>query len=533
MLLVLSACNLFGPPSVIGTTPVVRLVVQTQNGATTFSQAGEVINYNYAITNTGSTPLAGPAIVSDLPRQVACPDMNTVGNKDNYLDLNETITCTSSYTISQSDFNTGSVTNVAIANVGGIASNQTGVTLTRSTPSSTLVLTKTASSQTYGQAGQTITYNFVITNTGTAALGPAQFVITDNRLGAPLNCGPAQTTLQPNQPINCSANYLITQADMGVASIVNSATASGGGQTSSPATATITNLVPPAPQPSPTTQPAPTAQTTNCPSAQALSPGITIQHCVAVGEWMVQIARCYGIPYTDLRNANPQIVNPNLIYPYPKTGTITVPHIGSKGRYYGPPCVTFITAQSGDTWASLAQRYNADQTVLQLVNPGGLAAGRQIKIPLNSAGSLPAPNPGGTAIPPTSTTAQRITIDPGQTNAVPRVGVINPGQTIQYVITAAQGQVLGVKLTTTPAGNDVSIGVNGPTGLALKPLDPTPTWNTTIATGGDHFISIVGANGMSSKTYTLEVSLSPASSMAPDAPITLALANTDHSGDAP
>jgi uncharacterized repeat protein (TIGR01451 family) len=534
-LLVLCACNLFGPTTVTGTTPVVRLTVQTQNGATTFSQVGDVINYNYVITNTGATPLAGPAIVTDLPRQVTCPDMSTVGNKDNYLDLNETITCTAAYTISQSDINTGSVTNLAIANVGGIASNQTGITLTRSTPSSTLILTKTASSQTYGQAGQTITYNFVITNTGTAALGPAQFTITDNKLGAPFNCGPAQTTLQPNQPINCSATYMITQADMGIATLVNSATASGGGQTSAPATATITNLVPPVAQPTPTPQPLPTVQySSNCPTAPNLTPGTTIQHCVAVGEWMIQIARCYGVSFTDLRNANPQIVDPSLIFPYPTTGMITVPHIGSAGTVYGPPCVTFITAQSSDTWASIAQRYNADQTVLKLANPGGLVAGKQVRVPRNSAGGAAAPSSPGTSSnnPPSTTPAQRITIDPGQTNAVPRVGVVNPNQTIQYVITAAQGQVLGVKLTATPA-NEVSIGVNGPTGLALKPLDPTPTWNTTITTGGDYYINIVGALGSSSKTYTLEVSLSPATGAAPAAPTTLAFASMTRTGDSP
>lgn len=534
-LLILYACNLFAPPTAtVFENPVLRLTVQTQNGATTFSQVGEVINYNYVITNTGTAPLVGSATVADPPRQVACPPTNTVGNQNDNLDPNETVTCTASYTVTQSDFNAGSVTSVATATLGGMTSNQSGVTLTRSTPSSTLILTKTSSSQTYGQAGQTITYNYVITNTGTAALGPTQFTITDNKLGAPFNCGPADTVLQPNQPLNCSKDYIISQADMGAANVVNTATAAGGGQTSAPATATITNLVPPATQAPPTTQPVPTVPySSTCPTPN-LSPGGTIQHCVAVGEWMIQIARCYGVTLSDLRSANPQIQNLNMIWPYPTTGMITVPHIGSAGRVYGPPCVTYVTAQNGDTWATLAQRYNADQTVLQLANPGGIVLGKQVRIPLNSAGSLPVSVQGATATPPTpAPVAQRITIDPGQTNAVPRVGVINPGQTIQYVIAAAQGQMMGVKLTTTPAGNDVSIGVNGPTGLALKPLDPTPTWSTTITTGGDHYITISGANGMSSKTYTLEVSLSPATSLAPDAPTTFAMANIAHAGDAP
>src|SRR5215212_6013317 len=155
-LLVLAACNLFGPAnSVAGETSVVRLVVQTANGATTFSQAGQAITYNYVITNTGSSRLAGPVIVTDAPRGVACPEVATVGNGDAYLDLNETITCTALHSVTQADVNTGSLTNLATATVGGVNSNQTGVTLTLSAPqvSSVLTLTKTASPQTYGQLG--------------------------------------------------------------------------------------------------------------------------------------------------------------------------------------------------------------------------------------------------------------------------------------------------------------------------------------------------------------------------------------------
>jgi hypothetical protein len=98
----------------------------------------------------------------------------------------------------------------------------------------------------------------------------------------------------------------------------------------------------------------------------------------------------------------------------------------------------------------------------------------------------------------------RITIDPGQTTAS-RIGLINPNETIRYLLNAAAGQVLSIKLTAPV--NEVAIGVNGPTGLALKPLDGNPTWNATISTGGDHTITLMALTGGSSKSYTLEVSL--------------------------
>jgi uncharacterized repeat protein (TIGR01451 family) len=112
--------------------------------------------------------------------------------------------------------------------------------------SSPLKLTKTASPTTYSQIGQTILYTFVITNTGTATLGPAQFTITDKRLGEPFNCGSADTTLATNEIVTCTAPYIITQADMQETNLSNSATASGGGAPASqPATVIVTNLTTP------------------------------------------------------------------------------------------------------------------------------------------------------------------------------------------------------------------------------------------------------------------------------------------------
>jgi LysM repeat protein len=249
-----------------------------------------------------------------------------------------------------------------------------------------------------------------------------------------------------------------------------------------------------------------------------LTPGSTIQHQVAVGEWLIQIVRCYGATYNDVRNANPQISDPDFILP---AMTVTVPRIGSAGKIYGPPCISFYTVQSGDTWASIAQRFNADIAVLQKVNPVALTAGTVIKIPLNSAGStigVTAVPPAVTAVAPTATTLTRLTIDPGQTSITPRVGVINPNETINYVINTVAGQMLTVKLTAPV--NEVAIGVNGPTGLILKPLDASPTWSTTVTTGGDHFINIMSLTGGTTKSYTLEVSLTNPAPGATNTPAT-------------
>jgi hypothetical protein len=99
----------------------------------------------------------------------------------------------------------------------------------------------------------------------------------------------------------------------------------------------------------------------------------------------------------------------------------------------------------------------------------------------------------------------RITFAPGSSTDS-RIGVINPDQPLQYVVNAAQGQVLSIQLSASPA-NEIAIGVNGPTGLALKELNTTPQWTTTITTPGDHTINLSSIAGTSSKSYTLQVSL--------------------------
>jgi LysM repeat protein len=144
-----------------------------------------------------------------------------------------------------------------------------------------------------------------------------------------------------------------------------------------PVTPTFTNTVSPQPQ------------TATLPNFVI---GSTIQHNVVKGEWMMQIARCYGADFNGIRKANPQIVDPNIIS---ANRILTVPNIGSNGLIYGPPCVGYHTVRAGDTWNSIAQTYNADVSILQAANRGVLSLERVLKVPLNSAG--------GTILSPTST----------------------------------------------------------------------------------------------------------------------------------
>ena len=89
------------------------------------------ISYSYLVTNSGNVSLAGPVTVTDdKATDEACPAVSTVGNFNSTLDPGESITCTASYTITQADLNSGSVTNVATAHAAGTDSNQDTETVT-------------------------------------------------------------------------------------------------------------------------------------------------------------------------------------------------------------------------------------------------------------------------------------------------------------------------------------------------------------------------------------------------------------------
>jgi LysM repeat protein len=512
IVLVLSACNWNTTPTpntVISQTPTLSLVVQVQNPTDTFDSLGDIIRYNYIVTNTGSGALAGPLILTDNIATVTCPELNTVGDKDNDLDLGESITCSGSYGITQAALDARSVVNSAtVSAAGGSAvSAPTGVTvpLTAVTPGKTLGLTNTASPPKYNQAGLLITYSYVITNTGSLAIGPAQFMITDDHISGSFPCNSdASTILNPGGTLSCTATYTISQQDMGVGSVTNTAIASGGdAQASAPVSATITNSI---------FQSNITPSVT--PGSSNLTRGSTIQHQVIKGEWLVQIARCYGVEYKNLRNANLQIPNPSVIDP---GLMVTIPNIGSAGTIYGPPCVVFHTVVAGDTWNSIATRYNARLDVLQEVNPSGLVTGAQIKVPINSAGAGAAQIPvtgatstatntptvtptGGTSIPGTP---NRIIFPAGSTAASISGGLVSH-ETVKFVVAGNQGQTMTVSVAA-PA-NEIALRIFNPGGILIKPLDGNLTWTGPLPATGDYLIDLVGLTDPT-KNYILTVSI--------------------------
>jgi uncharacterized repeat protein (TIGR01451 family) len=97
-------------------------LVKTATPAT-YSNVADVINYSYLVKNTGNVTLAGPVTVTDDKVPVSCPSGGLVPGA--------TLTCSASYSITQADLESGSVTNTAFASANGITSNTDDETVNR------------------------------------------------------------------------------------------------------------------------------------------------------------------------------------------------------------------------------------------------------------------------------------------------------------------------------------------------------------------------------------------------------------------
>ncbi len=99
---------------------------------TGYTAAGQVLHYSYLVTNTGTASLKGPVTIDDdISADESCPDVDTVGDLDTFLDPGESITCTATYTTVAGDVTAApyAVTNIASATVEGVTSPTDTVTV--------------------------------------------------------------------------------------------------------------------------------------------------------------------------------------------------------------------------------------------------------------------------------------------------------------------------------------------------------------------------------------------------------------------
>ena len=191
------------------------------------ADVGDVINYNFTVTNTGNVTLTAVK-VTDAKAGVDC----TIGTMAPAVD---STTCTGFYVLTQADIDAGNVYNQAFVHGTGpmdqpVDDDDTNNQDIPRAPSIDLVKTASAinmavvAPSTRADAGDQITFSFSITNTGNVTLTGVD--LTD-ALVTLLDATCGVTTLLPGGNTTCTATYTLTQTNLDAGVVSNTATATG------------------------------------------------------------------------------------------------------------------------------------------------------------------------------------------------------------------------------------------------------------------------------------------------------------------
>ncbi|WP_415373962.1 gliding motility-associated C-terminal domain-containing protein [Patiriisocius sp. Uisw_017] len=199
----------------------------------------DTVTYTFTVTNEGGSAITSVTVTDPLLGGLltAIPTGDTDG--DNELDVTETWVYVQGYTITQSDIDTGSISNQATADGTGSTgpvsdlsddnlTTEDDVTVTVLCQNDSIALIKTgvfndSNGDSCADVDETITYSFTVINNGNTTIG--NIAITDalvNVQGGPITLAPGAT-----DNTTFTATYLITQANIDNGNVTNTATASG------------------------------------------------------------------------------------------------------------------------------------------------------------------------------------------------------------------------------------------------------------------------------------------------------------------
>ena len=182
-----------------------------------YSVPGETISYTYAVTNTGNVTLHAIALTDSRLGAVTCPDTT--------LAVGQSTTCTTQHVTTRADVDAGHIANTADVTArppAGPPVTGTGRDTVHAIRTPAIQVAKSSSPDTFGAAGETITYSYAVTNTGNVTLH--RITLTDSRLG-PVTC--PDPALAPAASMTCTASYTTTQADVDRGDIENAAVVTG------------------------------------------------------------------------------------------------------------------------------------------------------------------------------------------------------------------------------------------------------------------------------------------------------------------
>ncbi len=226
----------------LAAAPAMTLAKTASRSSTAPPLPGDIVTFSFVVRNTGNVSLNAVAIADALPGLSALSYGAWPGTPGS-LDAGAAVTATATYTLTAADIDSGHVDNTATASgtaPGGVGVTANGAVRLDLPATAGLRLDKTGVQAHPAQAtaGDTVTYTFVITNTGNVTLTGVTTADPLPGLSA-LSYGAwpgASGVLAAGQSVTATATYTTTQADADAGRVDNTATVTGrapdGSQTS-------------------------------------------------------------------------------------------------------------------------------------------------------------------------------------------------------------------------------------------------------------------------------------------------------------
>ncbi len=223
-----SGPDVTSPPSVVDTPTAqnpAMSIVKSVTSAGPYT-TGSTVDYQFLVTNTGDVTLTG-IVVNDT--QLSAPAVCPVTT----LAPGAATTCTGSHTVTAAEVAAGYVHNSATVTgqpptppggpVPPPVTSPPGTTDTPTAQNPAMTVAKSVTSAGPYTTGNTVDYQFLVTNTGDVIL--SGIVVNDAQLSAPAVC--PVTTLAPGAATTCTGSHTVTAAEVAAGYVHNSATVTG------------------------------------------------------------------------------------------------------------------------------------------------------------------------------------------------------------------------------------------------------------------------------------------------------------------
>ncbi|MEL0627213.1 hypothetical protein V6245_09685 [Salinibacterium amurskyense] len=205
----------FVGPSIVDGTAALSVVKTSTPLPAGPSEVGDLIQYQFELTNDGSLPLSSVAIVDAGAQNVSCPSTS----------LTTTMTCTGEHVVTQLDINAGSFVNTAT--VSGIAwgeavTSEPASATTAVNQNVVLTATQTAATSTFSELGETLTFDIGLLNDGNVTL--SGLAVAGTVPGISIDCSSVPAQLAPGTEATCTATAIVAAVGSDISNVATVAT---------------------------------------------------------------------------------------------------------------------------------------------------------------------------------------------------------------------------------------------------------------------------------------------------------------------